>query len=320
VYLDFLQQIHASARRRGFTIQFWGDIIIKRPELIPELPKDAIAMEWGYEYDHPFAENVAKFGAAGLRFYVCPGTSSWNSIAGRTENALLNIAAAAKHGAEHGALGLLNTDWGDNGHLQPLCASYVGFLAGAAVSWRAEDAQSPLELPVAEWLEAHVYRDAARQLGKVTRDLGNVYRELGCRPHNSSGLFYFVAGRPGQPISLPGTEASHFDATLLKLRELDVELVQARPESAESRRTQSELSWASDLLKAACRIGKARLAIGLDEPVSKLDAGARESLAAELAPLIERHRALWLGRNRPGGLTESAGQLERVLQELTRAA
>jgi hypothetical protein len=301
-------------------MQFWGGIIIKRPELIPELPKDAIAMEWGYEFDHPFADNVAKFAAAGLRFYVCPGTSSWNSIAGRTENALLNLAAAAKHGAEHGALGVLNTDWGDNGHLQPLCASYIGFMAGAAMSWKAEDAQAPLELPVAEWLEAYVYDDAAAQLGKVTRDLGNVYTELGCRPHNSSGLSYFIAGRPGQPIALPGTQASHFDATLARLLELDVQLAQARPQNDEARRAQAELGWASDLLKAACRIGKARLGIGLNEPVSKLDAGTREALARELSPLIERHRTLWLGRNRPGGLRESAGQMERVLKQLLAPA
>jgi hexosaminidase len=320
VYLDFLKEIHATVSRRGFAMQFWGDIIIKRPELIPELPRDAVAMEWGYEHDHPFAENVAKFAAAGLRFYVCPGTSSWNSIAGRTENALLNIASAVKHGAEHGALGVLNTDWGDNGHLQPLCASYIGFMAGAAMSWKAEDAQAPLELPVAEWLESYVFDDAAQLLGKVTRDLGNTYRELGCRPHNSSALFYFVAGRPGQPIALPGTEARHFDDTLSYLQALDVELGRAQPSNDEARRAQTELVWTSDVLKAACRIGKARLSIGFDEPVSKLDAGVRETLAAELGPLIERHRALWLGRNRPGGLRESAGQMERVLTQLRASA
>jgi hexosaminidase len=316
VYLDFLKEIHGSVGRRGFTMQFWGDIIIKRPELIPELPKDAIAMEWGYEHDHPFAENLAKFAAAGLRFYVCPGTSSWNSIAGRTENALVNIASAVKHGAAQGALGVLNTDWGDNGHLQPLCASYVGFLAGAAMSWKAEDAQAPLELPIAEWLEAFVFEDAEQRLGKVTRDLGNVYRELGFRPHNSSALFYFVAGRAGQPLVLPGVEPRHFEAALSYLQELDVELAGAKPTNAESRRSQAELGWASDLLKAACRIGEARLSIGFDQPVSELDPGTRETLAVELAPLIERHRKLWLGRNRPGGLPDSVGQMQRVLEQL----
>jgi len=316
VYLEFLQQIHETVTKRGFTMQFWGDIILKRPELIPELPKDAIAMEWGYEHDHPFAENVAKFAAAGLRFYVCPGTSSWNTIAGRTENALLNIASAVKHGARHGALGVLNTDWGDNGHLQPLWASYIGFMAGAAMSWKAEDAQAPLELPVAEWLQAFVFDDAEQRLGKVARDLGNAYRELGCRPHNSSALFYFVAGRPGQPLQLPGIELKHFEATLAYLALLDVELSGAKPEGDESRRAHAEMAWASDLLKAACRIGKARLGIGFEAPLAKLDRAARESLAVELAPLIERHRKLWLGRNRPGGLRESAGQMERVLEQL----
>lgn len=313
VYLDFLKEIHATVLRRGFTMQFWGDIIIKRPELIPELPRDAIALEWGYEHDHPFAEHVAKFAAAGLRFYVCPGTSSWNSIAGRTENALLNIALAVEHGAAHGAYGVLNTDWGDNGHLQPLCASYIGFFAGAAMSWKAEDAQSPLELPVAQWLDTFVYDDANQRLGALTRDLGNVYREMGCRPHNASALFYFVAGRPGQPVNLPGTEAKHFDATFSHLLALDVELAQVVPQNEEASRARAELAWASDLLKVACKIGKARLAIGLGEPVSQLHGGQREALATELAPIVERHRQLWLGRNRPGGLAESAGQLERVL-------
>jgi len=311
--LDFLKRIHDTVSRRGFTMQFWGDIIIKRPELIPALPRDAIALEWGYEHDHPFAEHASRFAAAGLRFYVCPGTSSWNSIAGRTENALLNIASAVEHGAAHGALGVLNTDWGDNGHLQPLCASYVGFFAGAALSWRAEDAQSPLELPVAQWLDAFVYDDASQRLGALTRDLGNVYRELGCRPHNASALFYFVAGRPGLPINLPGTEERHFDATLTHLLALDEELVQVKPQNEETSRAREELAWASDLLKVACKIGRARLGIGFGEPVARLDVGVREALSAELAPLIQRHRELWRRRNRPGGLAESAGQLERVL-------
>jgi hexosaminidase len=139
---------------------------------------------------------------------------------------------------------------------------------------------------------------------------------MGFRPHTASALFYFVAGRPGQPIQLPGVEAAHFDATLAYLQQLDVELASTKPGSEESRRTRAELAWASDLLKAACHIGKARLSIGFDQPLSKLDPATRETLASELGPLVERHRALWLVRNRPGGLKDSAGQIERVLKQL----
>ena len=97
-------------------MQFWGDIILEHPQLVPELPRDVFALEWGYEADHPFAEHGALFSKAGIPFYVCPGTSSWNSIAGRTKNALENQLNAARSGLEHGAVGFLNTDWGDNGH------------------------------------------------------------------------------------------------------------------------------------------------------------------------------------------------------------
>jgi len=39
----------------------------------------------------------------------------------------------------------------------------------------------------------------------------------------------------------------------------------------------------------------------------------RDGLAARLRPLIAEHRRLWLTRDRPGGLDESAAWLERVL-------
>ena len=95
VYLDFLLEIYKMVKSHGKTMMFWGDIIMHYPELIPDLPKDIIALEWGYEANHPFTEHGAKFRESGIPFYVCPGTSSWNSICGRTENAIGNISNAA---------------------------------------------------------------------------------------------------------------------------------------------------------------------------------------------------------------------------------
>jgi hypothetical protein len=101
---------------------------------------------------------------------------------------------------------------------------------------------------------------------------------------------------------------------------IDEVLRRSRPSSTEAKLAHAELSWASDLLKAACKIGKARLAIGFTAPIATLDAGTREGLAAELAELVERHRKIWLSRNRPGGLLDSAGQMERVLSQLRAQA
>jgi hypothetical protein len=60
-----------------------------------------------------------------------------------------------------------------------------------------------------------------------------------------------------------------------------------------------------------CRDGQARLAV--DGSIASVPAGRRRQLAAELEPMVDRHRQLWLARNRPGGLPDSVGQLERLL-------
>ena len=65
VYLDFLMAIYREVKAREHTMQYWGDIIVQHPDLVPELPRDAIALEWGYEANHPFDEHGATF--AGIR-------------------------------------------------------------------------------------------------------------------------------------------------------------------------------------------------------------------------------------------------------------
>ena len=95
VYLDYLRKIDELVHAHGRTMMFWGDIIMHAPELIPDLPQDAIALEWGYEADHPFARHGRLFRNGGIPFYVCPGTSNWNSLAGRTDNTIDNLTNAA---------------------------------------------------------------------------------------------------------------------------------------------------------------------------------------------------------------------------------
>jgi len=315
VYLEFLREVHARVRRRGHRMQFWGDIIVKRPELIGELPEDAIALEWGYEADHPFAEHLTLFQRAGLDFYVCPGTSSWNSIAGRTENALLNLASAARQGKAAGAAGLLTTDWGDHGHLQPLCVSYLGLLLGAGFSWNVASAEQPLELDVAQLLDRHVFQDAASALGSVVRDLGNAYREVGSLRANASALFW-VLMKPERLFSPPGVSRESLEHTLAYVERVSEPLAAARPSCSDGVQVVEELGWVRDVLRFSCRLGLARSALTDRDALSALPAAQRAALRVELQGLIERHRSLWLVRNRPGGLDDSAGRLERLLATL----
>jgi hypothetical protein len=110
VYADFLKQIHREVAARGRQMMFWGDIILHHPELIKELPRDVVALNWGYEATHPFEHEAALFAKSRVPFYVCPGTSTWMTLIGRHDNAFANLRLAAKAGRKHGALRYLNTD------------------------------------------------------------------------------------------------------------------------------------------------------------------------------------------------------------------
>jgi hexosaminidase len=116
-------------------MMFWGDIILNHPELISKLPKNVIALNWGYEATHPFEKEAATFAKSKVPFYVCPGTATWMTLLGRHDTAFANLRLAAEAGRKHGAIGYLNTDWGDGGHPQPLAVSWPLYVIGAAHSW-----------------------------------------------------------------------------------------------------------------------------------------------------------------------------------------
>ena len=310
LYLDFVKKIHREVRARGYTMQFWGDIITHYPELVRELPRDAVALEWGYEADHPFDEHGALFAAAGIPFYVCPGTSTWNSIVGRTTNAIENMRNAARNGLKHGAVGFLNTDWGDNGHWQPLAVSYLGFAAGAAYGW-ALDANCPL--PLADALSRFAFHDATGIMGRLAYDLGELYRLAGVPIHNASVLFRVLQSPPERLTEwLRSGEvtdpAPRLRAVLDAIDGIMGNLPHADMQHPDADLIKREFTWGANMLRHAC--WRAIWALGLER-----DAGSdplRQWLLQEADKLLPEFAAIWHARNREGGFAHSMARLERM--------
>jgi hexosaminidase len=297
VYLDFLKAVHGLVQARGKRMQFWADIVLHHAELVPEVPRDAIACLWGYEADHPFERETALLADAGLDFVVCPGTSSWQSIGGRIDNMRANIAAAARHGRARGARGLLVTDWGDRGHLQPPCVSLPGFLVAADQAWNA-DGEVPDDGRLASWL------DASGERGAALVDLGHAARPCGVATRNASPLSLLLT-RFDDPFPLP---------ELTGLSSESLEVVAAARDAGARTTEAPEIAWANAVLAFAARLGSARLAAGDGRAVS--DLAGRQALAEELAGLCQGYRRLWPRVSRPGGLERSARWLERLLEAL----
>jgi hexosaminidase len=288
VYLDFLSRVNDLVTRHGRRMMFWGDIILKEPELIRELPAGAIALNWGYESDHPFDSEASRFSQTGVPFYVCPGTSSWCSIAGRTDNMLANQRAAAEAGLKHGAIGHLNTDWGDYGHLQYLPMSFAGLAAGAAMSWCL---QSNRDMPLARVLGAHVFEDSAGVMGAAACELGNVYKAVGKQIANRSALFSILVPSSTHRDPMEGITRQGLERAEAAIESAMKSVHLAKMNREDAALIQLEFSNAAAMLRYACRKG-----IG-------------ESGDDELMEIVRRHRQCWLARNRPGGLEESLRRL-----------
>jgi hypothetical protein len=302
VYFDFLMKIYQDVTRRGYTMQFWGDIITQHPDLVPQLPRDVIALEWGYEFDHPFDEHGAQFAAAGVPFYVCPGTATWNSIAGRTDNALGNLRNAAENGLKHGATGYLNTDWGDYGHWQYLPVSYLGFGVGAAYSW-CLDANRAFDVPQA--LSRFAFDDRSGAMGKIAYDLGNVYHIPHVpRIHNTSVLFRVLQGAKEYEDRLADVTLEDFALTLERIEAILAPLSGVQLHSPDADLVKREFANAGRLLRHACRRAQQILGQATDNA----------AMRADLEEAIAEHTALWLARNRPGGLEDSLKRFDALRQ------
>ena len=345
LYLNYLLKIYEEVTARRKQMMFWDDIIVKFPELIPELPYDIIAMIWGYEANHPFDERCALFADINIPFYVCPGTSSWNTFAGRTDNTVRNQRSAALNGLKSGAIGYLNTDWGDRGHWQQNSISYLGFAYGAGVSWNAEGDLD--NLPAL--LDLFVFEDLAGVMGSLAYDLGNLYLLPGhSRPNGHMLVDLMRASRedieeqqtliaqlkqadesPRQTLerlwSLEEQDAQA-EALLGNVRRNglvvadpasyqealdDIERIMASLDNADMQRPDSDLikaefTLAADFMHHAALRGLMLLGQGDMEAAALHD---------DLELLIERYRHNWLARNRPGGLEDSVARFQKALSD-----
>jgi len=327
VYADHLLRIASPLHESGCEVLFWGDILRDHPELVRELPRDGMtALVWHYERPFEsvplpraalplladfgiserafrgFSAQTEAFAAAALPFWVCPGTSTWNSFLGRWTNARENLRDAASVGLARGARGFLITDWGDNGHHQPLSASWLPLCQGAALAWCGA---ANRELELAPLLDRYVFRDKARVLGELAISLAEAYRGTGLECLNGSPLFTALV-RGGLLGSTGHVDAPRLEATLAGLDSALTQLSRARSAARDGKLVPRELSAAVRL----ARQGAWRIARDAGVP-----APSGAALRDDLVDAIAQQRAAWLARSRPGGLPDSLARLESALTE-----
>jgi len=308
-YLAWMSGLRSVPELDGREMLVWGDMLSGEAAWLQRVPAGVTVCEWGYDDSYPFDERCRALAAASVPFWVAPGTSSWLSIGGRLSNAVATCRNAVDAAIAHGATGFLNTDWGDQGHLQQLPISEPGLLFGAAVSWCAATNR---HLDLQDALSTHAFADPTGGMAEALLLVGDVHRVLTPQFPNMSTLtlhLYFPQMTFGQGLTrgVWPEELDQVEERLARARAATERSQSSRADSADLIR---ELQWSVDLLELLTHDARARLAG--DGRLESVPEPARRAMAASLHALIDRYRDLWLVRNRPGGLRDSVSWLDNL--------
>jgi hypothetical protein len=305
IYLDFLMKIYNYLRTRGNTMQFWGDILVHHRQLVPLLPRDVIALEWGYDSDHPFDVHGKIFAESGIPFYVCPGTSSWNSLGGRTKNAVKNLINAAENGVKHGAIGYLITDWGDNGHWQPLPVSYLGFAQGAGVAWSCKNNK---DLNLQSLLDLYAFHDDKSIMGSIAYEFGTVHEVANLDIPNSTILFQILQAKKENILNFTDREKisrDYVNDIIGTIKEILDRLDGANSKSFDAGILRDEFEWIGRMLLHSCY--RAAWIFNLEiYGESEINSQYLIDDVNKLAGIYEK---IWMARNRLGGYSDSLARI-----------
>ena len=337
LYLDYAKKMHGIAHAHGKRMMMWGDVVAKHSEILLELPKDILLLEWGYEAEHPFEKRSQTLSAAGLQFCLCLGTSSWNSFTGLADNMLQNIANAAKCAYAYEAQGIILTDWGDSGHLQYLPVSFAPMVYSAALSWNREGIAEP-ELAAA--LDRFVFMDKASVMGQFSLDAGRYCQfEAFSAPCRSLATFPLMLGYMQKDRYMAVVEKI-MNAFFLMMPEETAEIYHKK---YDERKEPDYASLFSYLDALGERLAKQQMRCFHHEQIAweyrnslqmvrTLEAiaglmfikepgrGIHETVSEirdAIARISKEHRSLWLYRNKAGGVEQSLLGFQRLANQLS---
>lgn len=168
LYFSYVNKLADYLQAKGRQVMLWADILQNHPQEMGELNKEAVCLNWFYYYNAN-EENVKNIAGHGYQQYVCPSVSGYSRIVNAYDMSFSNIKEMARLGEKYKAAGLLNTDWGDCGHINMPALSVPGMIFGAAMSWKRNDSRTSKQMD--EAISIVEYGDESGTLMEVLRTL-----------------------------------------------------------------------------------------------------------------------------------------------------
>jgi hypothetical protein len=324
IYFEHLNRVRDVLKPYNRRLMFWGDIALNHPDLISQVPKDMIVMNWQYGARDDFWKDIKPFQDAGLEQFVCPGAQNWNQIFPNLEAARKNIVNFVRDGQKAGATGMMNTTWDDDGE-SLFETTWYSIVLGAAASWQA----APVDLDKFDQsFDWAFFRNEGDQFVKAERALGNAGMQMGAGG-TTDELFW------RDPFTTQFQNQSRNSADRIRQMRRDVEnvaesLIRNEGRARRNATAVAAMKFAAQrfdhmgrrmevMQKFSDQYWDAYLNLGDRTKTRKLRyySGAiynnLREMAEELSILKQDYRAQWLAENRPYWLDSVSARYDQMV-------
>jgi len=299
IYTDYMQKINEVCKKHNKKMMFWADMIIDDIEALKRMPRESVALTWGYEEEHPFDIQCRNLQESGLSYYVSPGTSAWGSVVGRSTNMMLNQLSAAENGKKYGADGYLLTEWGDCGAIQTPVITYLPIAYGAGVSWSVENNR---EIKGAcDYLDENIFNE--KGFSEFIYNCGEAYKLEAYKRFNHAVIVTALYTKLDDNVYMYDQTPEHFEKIINHAKHHIAELDKFKtcPE-----KYIEEIKLNLKMLVALAKV----CIVKLNGTVSK------EALISELEEVSKEHERIWLRTARRSGVEIFVNNINKIIQSL----
>ncbi len=131
-----LNNVSGFFTHHGRKVMAWGDIIVKYPEIVADLPPGLIGVAWEYDPQADYRHWLDPLVAKGVPHILQTAVSNWREIVPDYDYTFGNIDNFLAAGRQSYPMGFLNSVWSDSSQ-SLMRAAWPAFAYGAIAPWQA---------------------------------------------------------------------------------------------------------------------------------------------------------------------------------------
>ncbi len=291
-YVGFVSKLVAFLKEHGKTVMMWGDILMQHPEMIAQMPDGIEYLNWCYDMrgNGLKPELLAEHDKPQI---ICPSVHSHKRFVEKIVYNRPNIASVLEAGAQYGACGMLNTNWGDYGHLCFDEGMLYGMAYGGAKAWNVHGTDESFDRAVC----VLVYKSSSTDVLDILRTLGKCDEIWFEREGYEMALWELTVQMFDRTVGVP----ENYEYRLSVLRANDLAGKHRDALASAARLQQMQEAGELDARIAEVLVLAARMIAAVFAVLSDIcHDGITNEVSQEMCDCLDDFEQLWMRRNKRG--------------------